>query len=78
MTMDHDSVELLLAVNMTAKLTDGTICENVVWKHCSDHVLRFYKTDGSQVTGIEKLSGGSIVVPLHHLTHYKLHCKEER
>lgn len=76
--MDHDQAEFLLAVGMTAELQDGVVCRDVAWKHCADDVLRFYKTDGMQITGIQKLSGGAIVVPLQVLTYCKTHCVEER
>lgn len=78
MTMDHDPTEFLLAVGMTAHLVDGSTRENVVWKHCADHVLRVYETDGNQVTGIDTLSGGSVVVSLETLSHCKTHCEDCR
>lgn len=76
--MDHNPNDFLLAVGATAHMKDGTQRNNVVWKHCNDHVLRFYTQEGQQLTGVESLSGGSVVVSLQELAHYKINCQEER
>ena len=70
--------EFLLGVEFQVTCSDGSVYENVVWKYCSDSVLRWFKTDGTQVTGIVSISEG-VMVTHHYLLHQALaDCQEER
>ncbi len=70
--------EFLLGVGFEVACTDGSVFQDVVHKYCSDGVLRWYKTDGTQVREISRISGGSIVVNFHTFDTAVRGCQEER
>lgn len=69
--------DFLLGVEFQVTCSDGSEHENVVWKHCSDKVLRWYETDGTQVRNISAVSGGKLVVNPDVLAIARFECQEE-
>ena len=70
--------EFLLGAEFEVACADGNVYQDVVWKYCSDSVLRWFKTDGTQVREITGVSGGCLVVN-RNLVHLAMEsCQEER
>ncbi len=70
--------EFLLGVDFQVTCADGSEHESIVWKHCSDGVLRWYKADGTQVQGITAVSAGVLVAYRRVVEMAICNCQEER
>ena len=69
--------DFLLGVEFQVTCSDGSVHENVAWKHCPDKVLRWYKTDGTQVRNISSVSGGRLLVKQYVILWARRECQEE-